>query len=78
MRRIQREVPELHNEWLVQAQIGAQLTDLIGLGILPQQEHHRVTHILKQHESNKADSDHYQHRLRQAPDYECEHVDPEK
>jgi hypothetical protein len=64
---------ELHKKGLVQAQVGAQLRDLIGLGVLAQQEHDRVAHILEQHECKKSNSHHDNDCLKKTPENKREH-----
>jgi hypothetical protein len=66
-------VPELHDEGLVQPEVCAQLADLLGRGVLTQQEHHRVAHILEQQEGDEGHGDHDHHRLDQALQDESEH-----
>ena len=66
LRRIDQEMPELHEEGLVQPQVGAQLADLVGLGVLPEQEDHRIADVLEQHERDERHRDHDDHSLEQA------------
>ena len=49
---------KLHNKRLIQPQIFAQCRNLIGRGILPQHEQHRIAHVLKQEERDERDRDH--------------------
>jgi hypothetical protein len=48
VKRVPEEVCVLHEEGLVQAQVGSHLPDLFRRGILPEQEDHWIAHILKQ------------------------------
>jgi len=73
LHRVGQEMPELHEESLVETKIGAQLADLLGGGVLAQQKNHRIAHVLKQHERDQRNADHDDHGLRQAPKYECKH-----
>ncbi|MCY1524161.1 hypothetical protein D9M68_590840 [compost metagenome] len=66
-------MPELHEEGSVEPQCGAHFTDLVGLGILPQQEHDRVADILKEEEGNERNRDHHDHGLDQAAQYKGSH-----
>jgi hypothetical protein len=47
---------------------------LVWLRILPQQEYHRVSDILKQQKGDKGHRDHDDHSLQQPPKNECNHV----
>jgi hypothetical protein len=73
LRRIDEEVPELHEEGPVEPQGGAHFTDLLGLGILTQQEHDGVADVLEQEEGNERDRDHHDHGLDQAAQYKGNH-----
>ena len=73
LRRIDQEMPELHEEGLVQPQVGAQLADLLRRGVLPQQEDHGVADILEQQERDERDCDHDNHGLDQAAQDKGEH-----
>ena len=66
MHRIPQEMRILHKKRLVQAEVGAQLRDLLGRGILAQQKHHRIAHILKQQKSHEGHHRHHQNGLQQA------------
>ena len=70
-----QKVPELHEERLVQPQVDPQLPDLVGLGILPEQEDDGVADILEQHEGDEGHGDHDNHCLEQTTQNEGEHVD---
>ena len=50
---------------VVEAEVCAQLSDLLRRGVLPEQEHHRVTHILEQQERDERHRDHDDHSLHQ-------------
>ena len=69
-----QEMPELHEEGLVQPQVGAQFADLLGRGVLPEQEDHRIADILEQQEGDEGDRDHDDHGLDQAAQDEGEHL----
>jgi len=73
--RVNQEVPELHEEGLVQAQVDAQLPDLVGLGVLPEQEDDRVADVLEQHEGDEGHGNHDNHCLEQTAQNEGEHFD---
>ncbi len=49
------------------------LRDLRGRCVLAQQEHHRVAHILEQHEGDQGDHDHHDHGLYQAAQNKGKH-----
>ena len=71
--RIPQKVCVLHEKRLIQPQISPQLPDLVGRGVLAQQEHHRIAHILKQQEGNEGHRHHHQHGLEQSLNNEGEH-----
>ena len=71
---IGQKVPELDEKRLIQPQCCPQFTHLIRRGVLPQEKHHWVTHILKQHEGNERHRHHDECGLHQAPEDECKHV----
>jgi hypothetical protein len=73
LHRIHQEVPELHVEGLVQAERGAQLADLLRPGILPEQEDHRIAHVLEQQEGDVRDHHHDHHGLEHASQDESKH-----
>jgi len=66
-------VPELHEEGLIEPQVGAQLADLLRRRVLPQQKHHRVAHVLEEQKGNKGDRDHHNDSLQQTAKNECTH-----
>jgi hypothetical protein len=70
-----QKAPELHKEGLVQTQTRAQFLDLIGPGILAQQKHDRIAHVLKQQECNEGDGDHDDHGLKESLENESKHGD---
>ena len=47
--------------------------DLVGLGVLPEQEDHRVADVLEQQERDERDRDHHDHGLDQSAQDEGEH-----
>ena len=47
--------------------------DLLGRGVLPEQEHHRIAHVLEQHEGDERHGDHHDHGLEQATENKCKH-----
>ena len=57
----------------VQPQRGAHLGHLVGRGVLPEQDGHRVAHELEQHEGNEGHGDHDDHGLQEAAQYEGKH-----
>ena len=73
LRRVGQEMPKLNHKRLIQSQVGAQFSNLLCRGVLSQQKHHRVAHILEQHERNQRHADHHDHRLSQPPENECKH-----
>src|SRR5574343_1319302 len=78
---VDQKMPELNHKGLVKAQIGTQLVDLFLGGVLPEQEHHRITHVLEQQECDERDRHHDDRRLDQALKDESQHqfilkVDP--
>ena len=75
--RIHQKMPELDEKRAVQPQVLAQLANLLGGGILPQQEHDGISHILKQHEGDEGHGDHHDHCLDQAAQYKGEHQEVE-
>ena len=74
LHRIDQKVAKLHHKRLVQPQVAAQLRNLIGPRILPEQKHHRVAHILEQHERNESDHPHHHQGLGESAQDEGEHV----
>ncbi|MDP9900568.1 hypothetical protein J2W36_002834 [Variovorax ginsengisoli] len=66
-------MPKLHDEGLVQPQIGPQLTDLLRSCILAQQKNNRISHELKQQERKKRYCDHHDHSLDQAAQNKSKH-----
>ena len=67
-------MPELDKKRLVKTQIGTQGRNLVGFGILPQQKHHRVAHVLKQHEGDERHTHHHKDGLNQAAKNEDGHL----
>jgi hypothetical protein len=70
---IGKKVPELHEKGLIQPQVGAQGTNLLRRGVLPQKEYDRVTHVLKQQERDEGHRGHDDHGLKQAAQDKGEH-----
>ena len=70
---VHQEVSKLYKERFVQTEGGAQLTNLFRGGILAQQEHHGISHVLEQHEGDEGHRDHDNHSLDQAAQYKGKH-----
>ena len=73
LRGVAEEVPELHEERLVEAELGAQLAHLLGRRVLAEQEHDRIADVLEQQEGDEGDRDHHDHGLDQAAQDKGEH-----
>ena len=54
-------------------QVGAQGTNLLRRGVLPQKEYDRVTYVLKQQERDESHRGHDDHGLKQAAQDKGEH-----
>ena len=66
LHRVADEVPELHVERLIKAQIAAQPRAILGRRILPEHLRHRIADILKQQEGDQRHHQHDENRLQQA------------
>ena len=63
---VDEEVSELNEERLIQPQLRTQFPNLLGRGVLSEQENHGIPHILEQHEGDEGHRDHDDHCLDQA------------
>ena len=74
LHRVAEEVRELHEERLVEAEVGAQLRAICsGVASCPSMNDHRVADVLEQHEGDERHREHDEHGLDQAAQDEGEH-----
>ena len=74
LRRLPDEAAELHRDWVVKTQLGAQLHPVFEAGVLSDELTDRIADEPEQHESERRDRQHDEGGFEQAPDGEGEHL----